>query len=242
MAQAKKAKKVSADNVSADIKRYFEGLGDNNVIFTNELHLQMHLSQFLKEEGYGLLYEYHVPSDQLKGDYPWLKPNSIKRSEMYLDIVVYDGKEYLPIEIKYKTRSLETNTRVFGDPEKEVELLRDQGAQDLGMYGFWKDVYRIELVRDTYKNVKNGIAIFVTNDPYYQENNPTPEVNHFHFRMTGGRRVNNEELHWVDSESKSARTYKSFKIEGNYTIEWNPIGQYGIPRKRADFSYCMLII
>ena len=35
-----------------------------------------------------------------------------------------------------------------------MPILKEQGAQDLGMYGFWKDVRRVEMIRDTYPAVK----------------------------------------------------------------------------------------
>lgn len=236
MAQTKLVKKVETA-----IEIYFKEISKTPLVFSNELHLQMHLAQFLEKSGCKLKYEYHVPGDQLKGDYPWLKPNSINRSDVYLDIVVYDKNEYLPIEIKYKTRSMKTNTHVFGDPEKVVGLLRDQGAQDLSMYGFWKDVYRLELVRDTYPSVKNGIALFVTNDPYYQTNNPNSSVNHFAFRMTDGIIVKGD-MRWSKKCSKIAAGHSGFKLTGEYPIQWVSIGQHSTPRKRGDFCYCMVII
>lgn len=164
--------------------------------------------------------------------------------DMYVDLVVSDGKEYLPIEIKYKTKGLVADGLLFGRPEKQMTILKNQGAQDLGMYGFWKDVRRVEMLCKTYPTVKNGIAIFVTNDPYYVESPKGKEadkVNYYAFRMTEGRTALGR-MAWMNENCKIAASYPAFKLDGQYTIHWEPVGAHSTPRDKSNFRYCMVTI
>ncbi len=247
------AQTVFTKKVVNEIVNYLKEIGKEGIIFSNELHLQMHLAQFLQKKCYDIEYEYQVPTDRLKDVekkdvYPWKKING-QPQEMYLDLVVCgkNREEYFPIEIKYKTRSLTTKTEneetyIFNRIEKGVNRLRNQGAQDLGMYGFWKDVHRVELVKKTYPAVKNGLVIFITNDPYYQKNDSKPTVNYYDFRMTDGRNVVSSTLGWVNENSQVVKKYPAFKLDGKYKICWHHIGEHSNLRDRDCFSYCMVLV
>lgn len=234
--------------VCAEIERIFkeEMQMDGHVNFRNELELQMLLCQHLMKK-FNVQLECHVPTNgdtfTAKADYPW-RTREGKLQEMYVDIVVNDGKEWVPIEVKYKTRGLVEDGLLFGQPTKNLSILKNQGAQDLGMYGFWKDVRRVELLCATYSNVKNGIALFVTNDPYYCERTDKQvdsSVNHYDFRMTEGRKVSGK-LSWKKKDSKIANDYPAFKLDGEYTIHWEHLYDTKQSRTPRDFSYCMVTI
>lgn len=219
---------------------------NGQVIYHNELELQMLLCQHLMKK-FNVQLECHVPTNgdtfTAKADYPWRTKDG-KLQEMYVDIVVNDGKEWVPIEVKYKTRGLVEDGLLFGQPTKNLSILKNQGAQDLGMYGFWKDVHRVEMLCKTYPTVKNGIAIFVTNDPYYVESPKGKEadkVNYYAFRMTEGRTASGR-MAWKNRNSKIAASYPAFKLDGQYTIHWEPVGVHSTPRDKANFSYCMVTI
>lgn len=219
---------------------------NGQVIYHNELELQMLLCQHLIKK-YNVQLECYVPTNgdtfTAKADYPWRTKDG-KLQEMYVDIVVNDGKEWVPIEVKYKTRGLVEDGLLFGQPTKNLSILKNQGAQDLGMYGFWKDVHRVEMLCKTYPTVKNGIAIFVTNDPYYVESPKGKEadkVNYYAFRMTEGRTASGH-MAWKNRNSKIAASYPAFKLDGQYTIHWEPVGAHSTPRDKANFRYCMVTI
>lgn len=219
---------------------------NGQVIYHNELELQMLLCQHLMKK-FNVQLECHVPTNgdtfTAKADYPWRTKDG-KLQEMYVDIVVNDGKEWVPIEVKYKTRGLVEDGLLFGQPTKNLSILKNQGAQDLGMYGFWKDVHRVEMLCKTYPTVKNGIAIFVTNDPYYVESPKGKEadkVNYYAFRMTEGRTASGH-MAWKNRNSKIAASYPAFKLDGQYTIHWEPVGAHSTPRDKANFRYCMVTI
>ena len=144
-----------------DVKQF---LDTNKDLLFNERDLQMHLATFLRMTGHydDVDVEYYVPLSELKG-YIW-------NNELRMDVLVRKGKEFLPIELKYKTRTVRKKLLRFGEPvAEEVEVMKNQGAHDLGKYDFWKDVRRIEIVRNRFGSIKNGLAVFVTNDPMYHE-------------------------------------------------------------------------
>ena len=222
--------------VTSNIKLFLNSLGSQHTVVNNELHLQMLLAKYLESKGYQLLYEYHVPTGILNGKYQW------KNRDMYIDIVVYDEHEYVPIEIKYKTRKLNTATTIFNQLVNNVDVLCDQGAQDIGRYSFWKDIYRLELVRSTFPTVMHGIALFVTNDPAYINNTNDPRVNYYDFHMKDGRTNVTGPLDWQNNNSKVANDHPGFSLAGMYDIHWTPIGVHSNPRGPADFSYCLVIV
>ena len=85
--------------VKDDILKFFN---QNNELFFNERDLQMHLALWLKESKNNyddVDIEYYVPQNELK-EYIW-------DNELRIDIVVKKEEEFLPIEIKYKTKKVE---------------------------------------------------------------------------------------------------------------------------------------
>ena len=147
------------DLVKEDV---FEFLKKNEELLFNERDFQMHLAIWLRSSANhydDVDVEYYVPWQELE--------NYIWESELRLDIVVMKKGEYCPVELKYKTKKVERKISRFDEMLSEkVIVMKNQGAQDLGMYDFWKDVRRVELVRNRFEKVKNGLAVFVTNDAY----------------------------------------------------------------------------
>lgn len=182
----------------------------------NERDLQMHLAMWLKKSDHAyddVDLEYYVPCDELD--------NYIWENELRLDIVVKKNGEFLPIELKYKTSSVKKKLLRFGENlSKSIEVMKNQGAHDLGLYNFWKDVRRVELVRNRFKHVKNGIAVFVTNDPSYLKV-PRETSNNYSFRMNEGS--HEKEKYWQNAGSSCATKNPRFKLEKEYTINWFPI-------------------
>ena len=112
-----------------DVKQF---LDTNKELLFNERDLQMHLATFLRLTGHydDVDVEYYVPLSELKG-YIW-------NNELRMDVLVRKGKEFLPIELKYKTKFVRKKLLRFGESvAEEVEVMKNQGAQDLGKYDFW---------------------------------------------------------------------------------------------------------
>ena len=128
------------DIVRRDVFAFLES---NDELLFNERDFQMHLATWLR--GSANRYddvdvEYYVPKSELE-NYVW-------DSELRLDIVVKKDGEYCPVELKYKTKKVERQITRFDEVmHDKVVVMKNQGAQELGMYDFWKDVRRVVLVR-----------------------------------------------------------------------------------------------
>ena len=213
-----------------------EFLNQNTKVFANERDLQMNLAVYLKcVKHYDVEVEYHVSSDILSSlvpqtlperctYYPWLQTNSDKPQEMYVDIVVSNGDEYVPIELKYKKKELKGDVELFGQNMGKGVILKGDAAHDFGRYGFWKDVRRIELLVKSFVNVKNGIVLFVTNDESYKTAS-VANTNSVNLAMGDGTDTyhKNTNCCWpfnpLDTES-----YKScpcFYLEDEHDVNWN---------------------
>ena len=219
--------------VQHDIITFLE---NNNELMFNERDFQMHLSTWLKHSHNAyddIDVEYYVPY-QILDNYIW-------KNELRLDIVVKKNGEFLPIELKYKTQSVQKILPRFDEELKDkegnnipIEVMKSQGAQDLGMYDFWKDVHRIELVRNRFKQVKGGLAVFVTNDKTYLKQ-PRTTSNNYMFRMNNG--IHLKQKFWQNPNSVCAKLHPNFNLEKEYQITWNSINIDTI-----EFYYCIIMI
>ncbi len=209
----------------------FSFLRSNNELLFNERDFQIHLATWFRNSANAyedVDVEYYVPWQELK-DYVW-------KSELRLDVVVKKDGEYCPVELKYKTKKVERHIARFDEQlKKSVAVMKDQGAQDIGMYDFWKDVRRVELVRNRFDRVKGGLAVFVTNDASYKKESKETS-NNFQFCMTEGK-PHTKQKHWLNPESTCAKTHPNFEVEKEYNIKWNQQTVDGV-----DFYYCIVTI
>lgn len=210
-----------AEQILSDVTLF---LDCNQELFFNERDFQMHLALWLIKTGHyeDVDVEYAVPLKMLdnlpkrtpmESIYPW-------ESELKVDIVVKKNNEYIPIELKYKTKSVFKKTiDRFGESIESSSIIKNQGAQDLGKYGFWKDVYRLELLKKRFHSViQNGICIFLTNDLTYTKQNKKENANDVAFSMCEG--YHNYRKHWALDTSKIAKSYPNFSLEKDYYIKW----------------------
>ena len=183
------------DIVQQDVFAFLES---NEELLFNERDFQMHLATWLRKSANDyddVDVEYYVPKIEL--------PNYVWDSELRLDIVVKKDGEYCPVELKYKTKKVERQISRFDEMlDDKVVVMKNQGAQDLGMYDFWKDVRRIELVRNRFAKVKGGLAIFVTNDALYTKAS-RPESNNYLLNMNEGK--HSVIKHWQNENSACAK-------------------------------------
>ena len=212
------------DIVRQDVFAFLE---NNDELLFNERDFQMHLAMWLRNSSNcydDVDVEYYVPKSELD-DYVW-------DSELRLDIVVKKDGEFCPVELKYKTKKVERKISRFDELlHDEVVVMKNQGAQDLGMYDFWKDVRRVELVRRRFDRVKGGLAVFVTNDVSYTKASK-PASNNYLLNMNEG--VHSRVKHWQNPESTCAKTHPGFEVEQEYNIEWHSRTVDGV-----DFYYCV---
>ena len=210
-----------------DIQQYLDRK-DGELLF-NERDLQMHLALHLIKSGHynDVDVEYYVPYEELD-NYVW-------KNELKLDILLRKGGEFLPVELKYKTKKHNKRLLRFNEQlSVDVEVLKNQGAQDLGMYDFWKDVRRVELVQNRFAAVKNGLVVFVTNDKQYLNASRETSNNRL-FNMEEGSHGTIK--HWQQPESSCAKTHPGFDLDNEYTIHWKHNTYEGV-----DFHYCIVEI
>ena len=215
------------EQAKVDIQQYLTR--EEGELLFNERDLQMHLAQHLMGTGHydDVDVEYYVPYEELD--------NYIWKNELKLDILLRKGAEFLPVELKYKTKKHSKQLTRFNEHlDRQVDVLKNQGAQDLGMYDFWKDVRRVELGCKRFSAVKNGLAVFMTNDRQYL--NPSRESsNNRLFSMEEG--LHDKMKHWQQPDSTCAKTHPNFDLDNEYTIHWEHNIFEGV-----EFYYCIVKI
>lgn len=210
--------------VKSDVETYLKS--SHQEILFNERDFQMHLATFLKETGHydDVDLEYYVPNSLLEGY------KDLWDTELRLDLLLRKGSEYCPVELKYKTRKIETSLKRFGELIDNVIVVKNQGAQDIGMYDFWKDVKRVEMVKDRFSSVKSGLAVFLTNDEFYKKP-PRENSNNREFSMCEG--LNSRSKHWK-REASITQSRKGFDLSRDYHLTWEET-RYG----DHTFHYCI---
>ncbi|MDE6370379.1 MAG: hypothetical protein K2K92_02690 [Duncaniella sp.] len=204
-------------------------------LLRNEIDFQINLGTYLINSlnAYDrVFFEYRVPKKWLGAEYVW-------NGNLRIDIVVVKDDEYLPVELKYPTAQVRRKIKCFDedlskDGDKFEPVLKHQGAIDLVCYSFWKDVRRIEILKNKFRKVNGGLAVLLTNDMKYltnsgegpcctefliSENNPTKGP---------GR------LAWRGAV-KVAEDRAAIDLDNQYYIKWNDARFDGV-----DFKYLII--
>ena len=224
-------------------------LHSNNELLFNERDFQMHLVLWLRKSANkydDVDLEYYIPSGVLNLDE---QEEHVFGEDLRIDIVVKKDEEYCPIELKYKTREIKESITRFGEELSDITVMKNQSARDLGMYGFWRDVRRVELIRNRFDAVKNGLVVFLTNDFGYKDEkniySKEKKPNHVNFSMSNG--LHSICKHWIYPDSACAKKYKGFKVKEEYCIDWvDTKVEYrekkGKENKYINFCFCILTI
>lgn len=229
---------ITLKQVRADVEQF---LLTQHVLFSNESDLQLRLSCYLKHCGHynNVEVEYYVPYTELKQNNSSLtKANFPWQSDLYIDIVVEKDGKFVPIELKYPTKGFWKPTNRFGVGVKtKVPMLKNQGAQDIVRYNYWKDVRRIEALKKAYaETIVGGLAIMVTNDLYYKNSPTVSNVSYAHFSVKDGRVVKQPQdrnMSWLNGV-KVAKNHPNFHVDSTYGLHWKTM------KNMADFSYLIL--
>jgi len=205
-----------------------------NCTLFNERDLQIYLADQLKSLGYfdEIYLEYRLPKgcnvEFDKGYEAW------ETEQPSIDIVVRKDNSYIPIELKYKLKSYNGNFTRFGESVGSINIAKDQSAQNIGRYQFWKDVKRLELLKESYRNVIGGIALFITNDYNYQ--NTTSGADYEKFGMTSPQ---TGVLDWKNPYKKNS---KGEQIRKSPCIElkkkYTPVWDNNIFEVHGEFFHC----
>lgn len=217
--------------IEEDIKEFLnKELKEEGKTFLNEWDFQMSLSLFLTHiKGYKVHLEYVVPLNFLveknKKKYPFANKENIN-----IDIVIEKEGLFYLIELKYKTQRATIKFERFG--EINCVSLKDQSRIPMSKYDFWKDVARLEFLKESFEKVKGGLCIFLTNNETYTKGDKGISKE---FTMKKGE-PHSGELKFKEGELKGKNP--AFSLLGEYQIDkW-----YNIKNEKAniDFHYCIV--
>ena len=207
--------------------------------FVSEADFQFSLSNKLQEE---LKDELCKPNSGIMLEFPTkIKYNEKDEDkDVSIDICVkIEGIRYF-IELKYKTKKDVSNR--FGE---KIEL-KDQAAHDLGRYGFIKDIKKMEVIREKYKNSIN-YCIFLTNDVNYEKKQENTLDENFSLH----KKIPKENLCWNETcicinreEGKVHWTTKYENIEtlqNSYVCNWEELEKMKT-EKGTLFRYLLITI
>ncbi len=190
----------------------------------NERDFQMQLAVYLHASGMydDVEVEYFIPNTVAAAQgYEW-------DSDLRLDIVVSRSHQFAVVELKYPTKRIVTEIKRFNTLLPGVEIVKNQGAQDIVSYNFWKDIRRIEIIKSLFPaNVAGGIAVMLTNDPYYTRGPRQGSI--CDAFSTADRRTGvHGTLTWTRNTATS-NGHPAFSLSGNYSVEWRPTTIDGHP-------------
>lgn len=226
-----------ASEVRALIEQF---LHTRSRLFFNEFDFQMQLCLYLREKGNfdSVDAEYYMPTRSAKGGQssrPPILAGYEWDSNMRVDIVVRRQDEYVPVELKYTTRRVVGTLTRFGTEIADVEILRNQGAQDNLRYNCWKDVRRLELIKKVFPAVHSALAVHLTCDKAYTAE-PRSTSSSYSFSTAGQRDMGGGTMDWTRRHAY-AQQYPPFRLDGIYRIEWHNLAIGGM-----DFYYEILNI
>ncbi len=241
------------ETVKEDIHNFLQSY---DKVFTCEDDLKMNLAIYLKKNTTykDVLVEYYVPVDILlrgidEKDYPWSNNTTKNNDRINIDIVVVSKDDkYVPIELKYTTRGLTGNAKILGKKVEACTITRNQAAQNIRSYDFWKDVKRIECLKKSFDAVEGGIAVFLTNDSLYWKSRSDEAVSK-KFEITNN---SGKSRKWaVGSQKYSNRP--EFSLAGSYPIseeDWfqakdiDSSNLQGSSKRQtpSEFKFCMCVI
>lgn len=211
-------------SITSDITSFIERQQE---LMFNERDFQMQLAVALRESRRydDVEVEYFIPNEiATEGGYEWT-------SDLRLDIVVRKDGKYAVVELKYPTKRIEAEIHRFGkllkqkdkdgkEGNKLFEIVKNQGAQDLVSYNFWKDVRRVEIIKSLFpESVVGGVAIMLTNEPYYIHG---PKQNSIcaAYSTADGRKGVTGLLDW-QRYTNTTKGKPGFTLDGVYNIKWD---------------------
>jgi hypothetical protein len=248
--------------LSNDLDNFAKNL---DIVLSNERDMQVRIAMYLHGlNHYDLVeVEYAVPLSTIgykrptrgakktdfegtQNEFPW--PNDI-----YADIVVEKDGKFAIVELKYGTRVIDKSVRKhlssfenrFGAPITD-NIIKTQGADDIVMYNYVKDIRRIEHLSEKFPNLVGGVALLVTNDHLYWTK-PTPGVAYEKFSLHEGNSIH--EVCWSEEFSKEVKaSHKEFVLASTYTCHWKDTafdksgGDQAKQRKGCTFRYLLTSI
>lgn len=195
---------------TAKLNAIVQSMAGNRPFFYSEADFQHSLALALQANGYEVFLEYPVKIY-----------NGIHNDTVHIDMIVKNvvGLFY-PIELKYKTKAM-TCPGFCGSQHQ----LRGHSAQDINRYLFWKDVDRLENLKNQYEGkICGGFVLILSNDEAYWQQPKLSNCIDRLFRIHPG--LNVQAVDWKDTKdapdyvTKQSR-YNHFRLHNSYLVpEW----------------------
>lgn len=188
-------------NYLFDINLVMEKLKSKREIFVSEADFQLELAWIIKEQ---------YPDALVRLEYcPYFNPS------MHIDILVIIDNQWIPIELKYKTKGC--NKKIGS----ETFILKNHGAKDINCYLYLKDLQRIESIKDTALEFFEGYTIFLTNDLTYIKKPSKPDCVYKDFSLEDGI-TKQGTLDWSENTGEGTRKNceEPIVLKNNYPIKW----------------------
>ena len=215
--------------MSIDMEKIIEKLQGKRQIFCSEADFQLEMAWVIKEM-------YHDAEVRLE-----YVPTF--DDKMHIDIIVFISNEWIPIELKYKTKNSKKE-KMTDQITQEVFNLKNQGAKDIGCYLYLKDIMRIESIKEQKieiikgqekNNFKEGYAVFLTNDKTYLESPQNNDCVYKDFSLEDGA-IKEGWLKWKKYPKKKGFE-KPITLKGSYTMEWKEFSNVNEERSDGTFYY-----
>lgn len=217
------------EQIEADIKEF---LDKGTKLFFNERDFQVNLAFFLMNKRIydNIFLEYSLPllSKKMKEkEAEWEKKGrdlsffqrggNKSEASIRIDVVVEKDGLFYPIELKYKTKQKNGEIQRFKEDFGKIEILKNHGARNIGRYSFWKDVARLEFIKDSFEKVKGGFCVFITNDDKYTKK-PTDSSENFTMQEDFTEPLKGP-LFWKDDFKLGNTTLPKFSLQGKHKIK-----------------------
>ena len=205
-----------------NVKGVLKTLAEERAVFHNEADFQ-----------HALAWKIHETNPSCSVRLEFRAPCVAER--IYLDIWARDADAAVAIELKYKTRALQSEHR------GEHFDLADQRAQDIGRYDFLKDLQRLEKVVPTQNNAV-GYAILLTNDRTYWTLTRKTNAVDAAFRIDDGREIPRGQLAWSSDASDGTKRGREdpITVKGHYKLRWVDYSNPGGSSTYGKFRYLLV--
>lgn len=206
-----------------DIYQALCKLMDERRVFVSEADFQLSLAWAIQQLN---------PTSRIRLEYtPWEVDARIR-----LDIVVLEGDNMYPIELKYPTKKFD---EVVGG---ERIRLKDQAAHDITRYDFLKDIKRMEaIVACKSYSIPAAYAILLTNAPTYwtlprmDRKMKTPIDAEFRIHE-GVHLSGTRQWHANAGAGTTAEREAPIELRGEYIVHWNDYR----PEPQCLFMYTVI--
>lgn len=184
-----------------DIELVISKLKNKRKVFVSEADFQLEMAWIIKQE---------YPNARVRLEYcPSFDFN------MHIDILVVIDNQWIPIELKYKTKGCQKEI------DNEIFNLKNHGAKDVNCYLYLKDIQRIERIKKEEKCFKEGYTIFITNEMAYTKKPVKNDCFYREFSLENGI----EKTGTLDWDSRASEGTKKnceipINLKDKYSINW----------------------